>query len=169
MFRWPSGSKPRLALELCLNTGAARQDLAKLGWRNISGDRISYQRGKTGEWADLPIFDELRDELQYVPRDQFLFLTHSSGRGYAAASLGNWFKDRAREAGLDVGNTHGLRKAAGRRLAEAGATENEVAAWLAHGDTRQASTYTKKAAKRRLTDAAFVKLEAPKRSEDEAS
>ena len=51
-----------------------------------------------------------------------------SGRGYAAASLGNWFKDRAGEAGLDVGNTHGLRKAAGRRLAEVGATENEVAA-----------------------------------------
>ena len=159
---WPSGSKPRLAFELALNTGAARQDLARLGWENVEGDRISYQRGKSGEGADLPITPELRAELEHVPTSRALFVTKESGEGYAVESLGNLFKDWARAAGVESGSIHGLRKALGNRLATAGATENEVAAWLAHGDTRQAATYTKKAEKPRLADSAFEKMEAKK-------
>ncbi len=49
---WHSGTPARLALELALNTGASRQDLARLGWQNITGDRIAYTRGKTGVSAD---------------------------------------------------------------------------------------------------------------------
>ena len=163
---WPSGTTQRLALELALNTGAARQDLAKLGWQNVTGDRIRYQRGKTGEAADVPITRELRAELDLVPHDRMLFIVKANGAGYATESLGNLFKDWARAAGVEQGSIHGLRKALGNRLAYAGATENEVAAWLAHGDTRQAATYTKKAEKPRLADSAFEKIEAkelPKR------
>lgn len=156
---WPEGSLPRLALMLMLNTGAARQDLARLGWQNIIDGRIEYKRGKTGISASLPILAELAAELKHVPRDQFLFLTHSGGRGYAPESLGNWFKDRCRDAGIPHCNIHGVRKAAATRLAEAEGTENEIAALLAHSNTRQASTYTKKADKRRLADTGFAKLE----------
>ncbi|HUF57732.1 MAG TPA: tyrosine-type recombinase/integrase [Thermohalobaculum sp.] len=149
--RWPSGTPARLALELALNTGAARQDLARLGWQNITGDRIAYTRGKTGVSADLPVIAELAAELRHVPRDRLLFLTHSGGRPYTPESLGNWFKDRTK-----------TRAAGATRAANAGATENEIAAILAHKDTRQASTYTRKADRTRLGDSAFEKVERAK-------
>jgi hypothetical protein len=40
-------------------------------------------------------------------------------------------------------------------MAEAGATENEIAAKLGHSDTRSASIYTKGADQQRLADAAI--------------
>ena len=43
-----TGSKARLALELLLGTGAARQDAAGLTRRNIRGGRLCYRRGKNG-------------------------------------------------------------------------------------------------------------------------
>lgn len=46
------GSKPRLACLLILNTGASRQDVARMGWQNVKDGVISYRRGKTGVAAD---------------------------------------------------------------------------------------------------------------------
>ena len=53
--KFPTGTKARLALEICLGTGAARQDAAALTRANIRGGRLSYRRGKTGQEADMPI------------------------------------------------------------------------------------------------------------------
>ncbi len=153
-----SGSKARLALELILNTGAARQDLCGLGWQNIKAGRFDYKRGKTWEGTTLPILPELKAEIDQLPKDALLFLTHGKGRRYQPATLANWFKDQCKLAKLDHWHLHCLRKAGATRLANAGATENEIAAYLAHSNTKQASTYTKKADKSRLTDSGFAKL-----------
>lgn len=72
--RHGTGTQARLALLLALNTGAARQDLARLGWQNVKDGRIIYKRGKTGVEADLPILPELAEELAKVPLTQMLFL-----------------------------------------------------------------------------------------------
>ncbi len=106
----------------------------------------------------MPIMAELDAELRHVLRDRMLFLTWGAGRPYTTESLGNWFKDRCKDALLPHCNLHGLRKSGATRAAEAGATENEIAAILAHKDTRQASTYTKRANRTRLGDAAFAKV-----------
>ncbi|RMF38123.1 MAG: integrase [Alphaproteobacteria bacterium] len=163
--RFPSGTKARLAFELLLNTGAARQDLAKLGWQNIPTrgnmrlDRIAYTRGKTGITADLPIMPELAAELEHVPAGRLLFITHGrNDRPYTPESIGSWFKDRCAEAGIPHCNIHGVRKAAATRAANRGCTENEIAAILAHKDTREAATYTKEANRSRLADSAFAKI-----------
>jgi len=74
-----------------------------------------------------------------------LFGTHGRDhRPYTPASLGNWFRDRCRDAGVP-GSLHGLRKAGAIFLASAGATEWEIASLLAHTDTLQVREYTKKA------------------------
>jgi integrase len=156
--RHGAGTKARLALLLALNTGMARQDLARVGWQHVKDGRISYRRGKTSVVADLPILPELAAELAHMPADQMLFITHSEhAKGYTTESLGNWFKDRCDEAGVP-GRLHGLRKAGATRLADAGASEWEVASYLAHADTREASTYTKKANRAKLADSGFAKL-----------
>ena len=154
-----TGSKARLAFELLLGTGAARQDAAALTRRNVRGGRIVFRRGKTGVEVNLPILPELARELAHLPPDQMMLLAHGShGKVYGAASFGNWFRERCVEAGLSHCSAHGLRKAGARRLAEHGATENELAAFLAHSSTREAARYTAAADRSRLTDSAMAKL-----------
>ena len=145
--RHPSGTKACLAFELALNAGAARQDLGAMGWANITDRTTWYGSEKTGVAARLPILLGLAAELRHMPKDQFLFVTHFGGFAYKATTFGNWFKDRAVEAGVTAcgANSHGPRKAGATRLANHGATEWEFAAYLAHEDTKLAAKYVKMA------------------------
>ena len=157
----PTGTKPRLALELILNTGAARQDAAALTRANIRGNRIWYRRGKTGQEVDLPILRGLSRELAVLPMRQMVLLgAGNEGRAFSVAGFGNWFRQCVAEAGLPAHcSIHGLRKAGARRLAEAGATEFEIMAFLAHSSAKEASRYTAAANRSKLTDAGMAKLD----------
>lgn len=160
--RHPAGSKARLVLLLALNTGMSRQDLCRAGWQNVtrkSGlQRIAYNRLKTGGGVDLPILPELAAELANLPSDRMLFITQE-GRavGYKPETLGNWFRDRCEEAGVP-GSLHGLRKAGATRLANAGASQPEIAAYLGHKNTKLADVYTAKRDRALLGDSGFAKL-----------
>ena len=156
------GTKARLVLLLALNTGMSRQDLCRVGWQHVAEkdgvQRIAYKRTKTSVAADLPILPELSGELAILPNDRLLFITQEARPiGYKPETLGNWFRDRCAEANVP-GSLHGLRKAGATRLADAGATNWEIASYLAHKDTKQADTYTKKANRAKLADSGFAKL-----------
>lgn len=160
--RHAPATKPRLVLLSALNTGKSRQDLCRAGWQHVSQKngtaRIAYKRAKTSVAADLPILPELAEDLAKVPKDRMLFITQDERPiGYKVGSLGNWFRDRCVEANVP-GSLHGLRKAGATRLADAGASNWEVASYLAHKDTKQADTYTKKANRSKLADSGFAKL-----------
>lgn len=162
LARHGRGTKARLAILIALNTGMARQDLCGSNrdmLRVKAGQlRIEYARGKTGVEADLPVIPELAEALAQLPRGQHLFLPKGDAQEpYKVTSFGNWFKDRCREAGVP-GSIHGLRKAGATRLADAGASDREIASYLAHTDTTQASVYTKKANRSKLADSGFEKL-----------
>lgn len=162
LARHPAGSKARLVLLLALNTGMARTDLCRVGWQHVTHKdgraRIAYRRTKTSVDANLPILHELAEELANLPRDRMLFITQDAKPiGYKPETLGNWFRDRCVEAKVP-GALHGLRKAGATRLADAGATGWEIASYLAHKDTKQADTYTKKANRAKLADSGFAKL-----------
>ena len=157
-------TKARLVMLLALNTGMARQDLARVGRQHVKAGRIAYRKNKTAVAADMPILPELAEELRHVPKDRLLFVTQNkSDKPYAVASLGNWFRARCAEANVP-GSLHGLRKAGATRLADAGASEWEIASYLAHSDTTQAAVYTKKANRARLSDSGFAKLKDRKMS-----
>lgn len=151
-------SKAVLALRLMLYTGAARQDAAAIGRQNVKGRRISYRRHKTGGEVDIPIHPDLATVLANVPADQMLFITHGKGRGYNPATFGNWFHDMCKDAGLPHCAPHGLRKAGATRLANAGATEFEIMAFLGHRTPAEAKTYTKRANRAKLGDSGMEKL-----------
>lgn len=156
------GSKARLAILIALNTGMARQDLCHAGRQMLSVKngqlRIAYARGKTAVAADMPVLPELADELALWPQDQETFIAKQrSKQPYRVTSFGNWFRDRCDEADVP-GSIHGLRKAGATRLADAGASEWEIASYLAHTDTTQARTYTRKANRSKLADSGFEKL-----------
>jgi integrase len=54
--------------------------------------------------------------------------------------------------------THGLRKAAARRLAEAGCSANEIAAITGHVTLEEVARYTKAAEQKKLARAAIGRL-----------
>ena len=152
------GSKARLALWLILNTGAARQDVCRMGRQNVQGNRIAYQRGKTHIGADLPILPELAVKLARIPSGQMLFITHGKGKPYTVESFGNWFKAQCAAAGLPHCSAHSVRKAGATRLANVGATPDEIRAYLAHKTNKEGATYTGKADRARLADSGMAKL-----------
>lgn len=152
------GTKARLAMLLILNTGAARQDVCRMGWQNVDHGRITYRRGKTKIGGDYPILPELATELACVPQGQMLFITYGKGRPYTVESFGNWFKDQCAAADLPHCSAHTVRKAGATKLANAGATPDEIRAYLAHKTNKEGATYTGKADRARLADSGLAKL-----------
>ena len=71
----------------------------------------------------------------------------------------NWFREECDKAALHHCSAHGLRKAAARRLAEAGCTAHEIAAITGHASLREIVRYTKAADQRKLAAAAMEKAE----------
>jgi integrase len=152
------GTKARLVMLLAINTGMSRTDLCRVGWQNAKGGRITYRRAKTGVAADLPILPELAEELARISTDRLLFIVQDKREiGYKPETLGNWFRDRCKEAEVP-GSLHGLRKAGATRLANAQATPDEIKAFLAHATNAQGSIYTRAADRGKQADSAFAKL-----------
>lgn len=153
-----SGTMARLALELILATGAARQDACNMGRHNIKGDHIYYRRGKTGQEAELPIafMPALVAEIRQLPYGADRFVTYQ-GKPYTVESFGNWFADQCQAAGLpDVCRAHGLRKHGATVLAEHGANEFQIMAFLAHKTTREAIRYVRAAQRKKLAGAGMA-------------
>ena len=69
-------------------------------------------------------------------------------------------RDAITAAGLPLDcRPHGLRKAAGRQLAEAGCSANEIMSVLGHKTMAEAERYTREADQSKLATAAVLKLE----------
>lgn len=76
----------------------------------------------------MPIHPDLQAALDGTPSNHLTFLTTSLGKPFTAAGFTNWFREACNAAGLPKGTSaHGLRKAAARRLAEAGCSANVIA------------------------------------------
>jgi integrase len=172
-LHWPRGSLPRLVLTLALCTGAARGDLAGLGWANVHGARLRYRRAKTGAAVDIPVLPDLDEELTQVPPGRMTFLETRNGTVRSGWALGNLMARWVAEAGLGgkdasghLLSLHGLRKAGARRFAEAGCSPYDLMAWFGWTDIKQAAHYTKAYSRARSADAAAERLartEAPQK------
>jgi integrase len=64
-------------------------------------------------------------------------------------------------AGLRHCSAHGLRKAAARRLAEAGCTAHEIAAITGHASLKEVERYTRAVDQQKLATAAMEKTGTP--------
>jgi hypothetical protein len=86
-------------------------------------------------------------------------LKTSFGKPFSIAGLGNFMAARIGESGLpDRCVTHGLRKAASRRLAEAGCSANEIASITGHKTLAEVERYTRAAEQSRLARSAINRL-----------
>jgi len=151
------GTRARLAQSLLLYTGQRRGDVIRMGRQHIRAGVVHVHQQKTGIELAIPIHATLAAIIAETPADHLTLLTTQTGKPFSAAGFGNWFHDRCNEAGLSHCSAHGLRKAAARRLAEAGCTTHEIAAITGHSSLSEVQRYTKAADQARLARAAMDK------------
>jgi integrase len=152
--RWPIGTKPRLALELLLLTGARRGDMVTFGRQMIENGWLRYVPRKTRyrrmDPSFKPLLPRLADVISRSPTGDLTFLVTSFGKPFTPAGFSNWFRDRCDEAGLPHCSAHGLRKAGATMAAELGATEQQLMAIFDWSTPAQAAVYTRAANRRKL-------------------
>jgi integrase len=155
----PLGTMPRLALALLLYTGQRRSDIVAMGLQHVRGDLISVRQRKTGTPLLIPMHPALRAAIEATPSGHLTFLATAFGKARTANGFGTWFRAGCNAAGLANGTSaHGLRKAACRRLAEAGCSANEIKAISGHASLREVERYTKAADQERMARAAMKRL-----------
>jgi enterobacteria phage integrase len=158
--RWPIGTKQRLAFALMLHTGQRRGDVHRMTWADVSDGAIRVMQQKTGRKLTIPLHRNLLEVLAIADRDHVTIINTQHGKPFTVDGFGQWLRDAITAAGLPLEcQPHGLRKAAGRRLAEAGCTAHEIMAVLGHKTLTEAERYTREADQERLAIAALAKLE----------
>jgi integrase len=148
--RHPTGTRARLALALLLHTAQRRSDVVRMGWQHVKNDAITVKQEKTGTSLTIPFHPELKAALASVPRTNLTFLMTERGAPFSATGFGNWFKDMCNAAGLPRCTAHGLRKAAATRLADAGCSGSQIAAFTGHRSLNEVAHYTRAADQQRL-------------------
>ena len=154
--RHPESTRARLALALLLYTGQRRADVVHLGRQHIRDGVMQIRQQKTGVELAIPVHPELQAMISGAT-DRLTFLVNDWGRPFTVGSFSNWFRAQCDMANLPHCSAHGLRKAAARRLAEAGCTAHEIAAVTGHASLREVARYTRAADQRRLAGAAMEK------------
>lgn len=152
------GTTARLAFELLLNTGQRRGDVIKMGRQHVRAGKLHVRQNKTGAELKLPVTPELQAALEASVSPHMMFLTTSRGKPFTAAGFGNWFREQCDQAELHGFSAHGLRKAACRRLAEAGCTAHEIAAISGHKSLSEVAHYTRAADQEAMAEAAMAKM-----------
>jgi integrase len=156
--RHPIGTKPRLALALMLYTAQRRSDVVTMGRQHMRAGVVHVQQQKTGTRVPIPVHPALQAVLDATPSKHLTFLTTAYGKPFTANGFGGWFRDRCDEAGLPHCAAHGLRKAACRRLAEAGCSSKVIAAISGHKSLREVERYVEAADQERMARAGIAAI-----------
>jgi enterobacteria phage integrase len=149
--RWSEGSRERLAFALLLYTGQRGSDVHRMLWSDLVGDSIRVAQQKTAAKLTIPIHKSLSRLLEIADRNCTTILATAYGRPFSVKGFGNMVSAAIREAGLPRRcKPHGLRKAAARRLAEAGCSASEIMAITGHKTLAEVERYTRAAEQERL-------------------
>lgn len=173
----PIGSKARLAFALFRYVGVRISDVVKLGpgmemiatdeegneyealrFRVTKGSQRKPQPGKPAaeaKWLVVPLLPELREILDASEIGGTTYLVTEFDTPYTIKGLGNWFRRRCDDAGLEHCSAHGIRKYGATRAAEMGASEYQLMGIFGWDDPKQAATYTRKARQRKLARASM--------------
>jgi integrase len=120
-------------------------------------DRTRQQ--KTGAPLQLPIFPELQEAIDAMPSEgrHLTFLVTAAGKPFSPAGFTNWFREVCDEAGVHGFSAHGLRKASMTRLAEAGCSVHQIAAFSGHKTLSEIAHYTRSVEQAALAREAMAK------------
>jgi len=117
------------AVDLAAHTGLRLGDLLRLSWSDIKDDSIVIATSKSGgkREAIIPLYDELRDVLDRIPKRSPTVLTNSRGRPWTGfGSSFNTAKHKAGMAHKDL-HFHDLRGTAATKFYVAGLSNRVIA------------------------------------------
>lgn len=153
------GSRARLALALLLYTAQRRSDVVVMGRQHVQNGFLMVKQSKTGAKLAIAMHPDLTRIIEATPTKHLTFLTTAYGEPFTPAGFTNWFRDRCNEAELPRGvSAHGLRKAACRRLADAGCSEQTIMSISGHSSSRELQIYVRAANQRRLSESAIATM-----------
>jgi integrase len=137
----------RLAMDILKHTGVRVSDLRLLGRQHVRNGLITFTTVKTKMLCRLPI-----NALE-LPRDRMTFVLTEEGAAFASDKalsqrVAKWF----RQAGVRGVTAHSVRKWRATKMAEGGATENQLMAWFGWKDAKEARVYTQAADRLRMAD-----------------
>ncbi|TDR35463.1 site-specific recombinase XerD [Aquamicrobium defluvii] len=156
--RWPEDTPQRVAMEILLHTGLRRSDAVRIGWANLHDDLIVVKAKKTGAELHIPVHADLRRFIQKCPRSAATFISKGNEKARSEKAFSAYISGAAAKAGLPEGSSpHGLRKAACRRLAEAGCSALEIMSITGHTDIREVERYCREAQRKLLARSAMDK------------
>ena len=154
----PIGTKPRLALALLLYTASGAAMWSAWAVSTSGTGVLTVRQGKTGAQLAIPVHPQLRAVLDATPSEHLTFLVTTTGKPYGGNAFSEQFRKWCDAAGLPTRcKPHGLRKAACRRLAEAGCSANEIMAISGHATLKELVRYTKAADQARLARNAMAR------------
>lgn len=156
--RWEVGTRQRLAFALALYTGQRGSDVHRMTWGDVAGDLIRVAQRKTKTRLAIPLHPALSSILAVTRRSQVAILVTAYGQAFSVKGYGQMMSAAIRAAELpEHCKAHGLRKAAARRLAEAGATEKQIGAVTGHKSLAEIERYTRAADQEMLAREAIRK------------
>lgn len=157
--RWPLGTRERLIFDLALYTGQRRSDLVAMTRHHLDGDVMGVVQEKTGERIAVPAHPNLKASIAAFPSKGIAILQRLDGQPLKVRELHDVIAAAIDDAGLPTACVlHGLRYAAARKLADAGATPHEIMSVTGHRTLAMVEKYTKEANKTRLAASAMLKL-----------
>lgn len=160
---WPLGTRERLAFDLLLYTGQRSADVRQMTLGQIRDGMISVVQEKTNAELHVPVHPALAASLEACKSKHLVLLTTHFGQPFTAKGFGNWISAAARKSGLPSGcSAHGLRKAAARRLAEAGCTAHQIMAVTGHRSLKEVERYTRAADQLSSAKRAIAKVQKAK-------
>jgi len=167
--RHPAGSTARRAMYLMLYLGQRRSDVINLGRQHITNGYVRVWQQKTSTMLEIPLHPDLAEELDRTPEGQISFLLTDYGKPYSGAGIGNRMRKWCDQAGLPNCTAHGLRKAAARRLAEGGSSNQDIKSITGHRTDKEVARYTAAADQRRRADRAVLHIGRPDQEQKNGS
>ena len=143
------GTMAHVAMTLLAFTACRIGDARLLGRHNeVQRNGLTYlewQPEKRGaSFVSIPMTEQLRSATRSLTLIGPRYLLTSFGKPFSSAdAISQRFSKWCREAGLENRTAHGVRKAVGHILAEAGCTQYQIMAIHGHSESRTSEVYTR--------------------------
>jgi integrase len=154
------GRPLKFAFEIPLFTGLRRSDAVRLGPQHLRDQCHIIATKKSGELVtlEIPLHPTLARHLENAPAG-LVYIQTAAGRSRSVAAFTGWIKEAAAKAGLPSNSSpHGLRKAACRRLAEAGCSGPQIQAITGHRNLAEVDTYIREVNRKALAQGAMAAI-----------
>jgi len=132
LFLEHAGPEMRLAYLLHAFLAQRQGDNLAMTWAQYQGGAIRVRQSKTGALVEVPAHKVLREALEAAPRVSTHILTDRNGKPWNADTFRHGWRKVTVAAGLTGLQNRDLRRTAMVRMAEAGATDIQIAAVSGH-------------------------------------